>query len=565
MATVALGRQPLRSLLTALVGVVPFEEQPFQQQILRDPGSLATEISTILPPGVGLLLFVDHLEEISSSNASADEARLVAVALGSLLTRSPNLRMLMAVRSDQVARVASLPGFGEALQGCVYVLRPLGAERLRETILGPAQAKGSHFESLETVTTLIDSSVGSDGGLPLLQLALAELWEAREGSSITATALEAIGGLAGAIARHADHVIGSMLADRRLLARRLLCAMVGVNGHVRSCQEPELLRFDPGVPAVLETLVRSRILFVRSTADGVAYELAHALLATNWPTLQRWLIEPTTGAGLKPSADLQSGSMPMLPSIGARLRTIRIWILVAIAFLATATYVGVELRANRIQQKRAAGYVQQGQRELMVARSLQAELLLLRGQAFSAFDAGKGDEVDQLLARAHTAALAADRAYGRASHQLETALSIDGGRTDIRSTLADILYERALSAEADHQESMLEDLLQRLALYDDSGLRRQRWSRPGHVTLLSVPESSAVQVTRCANDMQKRWSVVTTWSLGSTPLASIELEPGPYVFIFSAPGYETLRLPIVIGRGAELERNLTLTKAANSP
>jgi len=559
---VAVGRQPLRSLLAGLGSLLETSEAELYDRIVADPNTLLDTVRERLPEGVGLLVFVDQLEELVTC-PNVEEARLLAMTLGSLLVRTPQLRLLMAVRSDYVGRVGALPGLAEAASRCLYVLRPLGPERLREIVTNPAHAKGVRFETPALVATLVDASAKCDGSLPLLQLTLAELWEARDGSVITQAALEAIGGLAGTLARHADHVIGSMLAERRHVARRLLCTLVAPSGNIRSCSEAKLQELDSAALGVLDVLVRARLVFVRSTPDGAVYELAHPALLDGWPTLRRWLADSEALSTSREGAERLRDS-PSKPRALDRSR-LRFNVIAGALGLSAAVYGGMTLRTSLLQRQQVAAYVQQGQRELTVARSLQAELMQLTEQALAAFAQQRTEESEQLLGRAHVAAVSADRAYGRASHQLEAALNINGGRTDLRDALADILYERALSAEADHQEGLVEELLQRLALYDSSGQRRQRWSRPAHVTLTSTPEAASVHVTRLTADAQKRWSVVTTWSLGSTPLSRVELEAGPYIFVVSAPGFMPMRHSRIISRATDIEQYLTLAKLTPGP
>ncbi len=565
IASVTLGRQPLRALVSGLSATVEISEEQLHSCLSTDPSKLAGELSTRLPRSTGLLLFVDQLEELVTC-ANPEEARAIALGLSSLLFRTSNLRLLTAVRSDYVARVGALPGLAEAVSRCLHVLRPLSAERLRDIVVGPATAKGVRFESSALVNSLIDSMGHSEGGLPLLQLVLAELWEAHDGSSITPATLEAIGGVSGALTRHADHVIGSMLAERRSVARRIFCALALSSSTPASCLESELLTLDPGVPAVLESLARSRLLFARSTADGTNYELAHVALRSGWPTLQRWLAEPNSGGGNpKGTAERATGSTPAVGEATAKTHRLR-YAAVALAIaLALLGYGGLEVRARVARQRLVAGYVQQGQLELKVARSLKDEMFQLQDRAFTAFEGQQAEESEHLLTRAHSAAGAADRAYGRASHQLEAALNIDGSRTEVRDTLADILYERALAAELDHQEGLLEDLLQRLSLYDTSGQRQQAWSRPGRVTLTSTPPAASVQISRCTLDEKKRWTVVTTWNLGSTPLPQIELDPGRYIFFLNMPGFMPIRRPILVGRAANINQHFDLKRLANNP
>ena len=69
-------------------------------------------------------------------------------------------------------------------------------------------------------------------GYPLLQFALTELWEARdrEQGLITTEAVQAVGGVGGALARHADRVVRQLLPEERSEARRLLMGLVTAEG-----------------------------------------------------------------------------------------------------------------------------------------------------------------------------------------------------------------------------------------------------------------------------------------------------------------------------------------------
>jgi len=77
----------------------------------------------------------------------------------------------------------------------LFVLRPLTPERMRDVILGPAQVTGTRFESEEMVEELVTATAAAEGSLPLLQFALAELWEGRDTATntITRAALESVG------------------------------------------------------------------------------------------------------------------------------------------------------------------------------------------------------------------------------------------------------------------------------------------------------------------------------------------------------------------------------------
>jgi hypothetical protein len=90
------------------------------------------------------------------------------------------VRVLMTVRGDFLTYLAALLGLGEELSRALYLLRPLSPAAMREAIVGPARRKGVTFESEALLDDLVGSGARAPGGLPLLQFAMEELWEARD-------------------------------------------------------------------------------------------------------------------------------------------------------------------------------------------------------------------------------------------------------------------------------------------------------------------------------------------------------------------------------------------------
>lgn len=139
------------------------------------------------------------------------------------------------------------------------------------------------FESEKLVEDLISGTLRTDGGLPLLQFALAELWQARDvqRQQITASALAQIGGVEGALAQHADRIVQTLLPGQRPAAQRLLIALVSVAG-LRVRRSADELLLQPGDLLVVETLVRGRLLVARGQAEQTLYEIAHEALVQGW-------------------------------------------------------------------------------------------------------------------------------------------------------------------------------------------------------------------------------------------------------------------------------------------
>ena len=181
------GRRPVVALAAALSPALEVNEEALEAWVASEPAALARALQRARQktPGFGLLVFVDQAEELFTL-APASESVVVAEALGALGT-TPHARVLLAVRGDFVTRLASLPVIGEDLAASLYLLRPMTAEKLREVVVGPARARGFRYESDAMVQRLVSSGLSSPGALPLLQFALAELWEARNEESEAST------------------------------------------------------------------------------------------------------------------------------------------------------------------------------------------------------------------------------------------------------------------------------------------------------------------------------------------------------------------------------------------
>lgn len=603
IAVLVPGARPLSALAGALATTLRLSEPELAELLRSDPAGFGRSLHQLLVrthgERGGLLIFIDQMEELVTL-ASPEEARIVGEALGSLLAKLPGLRLLLTARSDFLGRIATVPGIGEAVTRTLYILRPLGAEKIREAIVGPAHAKGVLFESQALVTGLVESTANTDGALPLLQFTLAELWEARDGKCITATALKAIGGVTGALARHADHVLGGLPDAQREAARRILLALVTLEGTRARRTEAEVVGGEPAARVALETLVKGRLLVARDTPEGAAYEVAHEALIKGWDTLRRWLEEFAESRAARQRLEAAAAEWRRLGRVkealwggrqlaeatildavdigpreaeflaasrhrAQRRRHVRNAALLALPLALLSLYGSVQYIAHQELRRRVAGYLQQGSQQLGEARRRNAEIEQLRHDAFTAFDTYHQIDGEMLWQQVLTDSQESDRAYGRASQTFEAALTADGSSTEARSLLADSLFERALAAERDYRTSQLEDLLQRLALYDKSGERRRRWSAPGRVVLTSTPPGAQVTVVRYDRDLHGRSLTGPVRALGATPIAGLELPPASYLFTFQLPGHAAVRYPLVIERASQNSITVPLPPAAAIP
>jgi len=180
------------------------------------------------------------------------------------------------------------------LQSRPILLRQMTEEGIRAAIVKPALRKGISFKSDELVDELARTSAEMPGGLPLLEFALAEIWQAREGESkmLTREALRPIGSVSGALARHADAVLERLSSNEKRAARRVLLKLTHANRTRARRTWKELGGDDPETRVALDALVRGRLIVAKKGADDeAAHEVAHEALLREWQTLRGWLDE----------------------------------------------------------------------------------------------------------------------------------------------------------------------------------------------------------------------------------------------------------------------------------
>jgi formylglycine-generating enzyme required for sulfatase activity len=601
VTTLVPGAHPVAALAAALAPHLGAPEAALAQRMTEDPSAAARELRGLLGRDRGLVVFIDQLEELSTLS-DPREATTAAEVLGWLVAPSASLRLLATVRGDFLGRLAALPAVGDVVARSLYVLRPLTAERLRDAIVGPAQALGVRFESDAMIDALVGSTVDAEGGLPLLQFALAELWDARDAATsfIPAAALTALGGVEGALQRHADDVLARMVPEVARAARRLAPRLVTAAGTRARRAEEELTAGDPRARAALDALVRGRLVVARETAEGSGYEIAHEALLGTGGVLSRWLAggaearavrerlaaavsewrrlgrarealwsarQLTEVAGLDPDeltrdeADFVATSRRAL----RRARAARTAAVLAVPLALALGYGGVALETRRAQSRRIDAHLGRGDAALVEARAARAQAGALRREAFAGFDRRDRDPAEQVWARARAVEATVPTLYGRASQELETALMLVPARADLRARFADLLAERALAAEEGRADAQKDELLRRLAVYDDGGARAARFHAPATLSITTRPPGAAVTLARYGEREPGRLALEAARALGPSPLPEVTAEPGSYLLTFTLAGRAPVRFPVLLGRTAREELALDLPRAEDVP
>lgn len=199
---------------------------------------------------VHLLLVVDQLESLFGTTGQSAFNKVLRA-----FVNSGRVWLLATLRSDRYQELQLDPDLLLIKRaGATYDLPPPGSAEISDMVKGPARAGGLIFEEREgkSLAHVLIQAVPNADALPLLQMALAQLFEKRDGVELTYAAYEAISGIEGAIASHANTVFASV----PLLAQR---------------------EFDPLVQALVRDVARGsdgQIRFTTRTADRKTYEVS---------------------------------------------------------------------------------------------------------------------------------------------------------------------------------------------------------------------------------------------------------------------------------------------------
>lgn len=291
------GRAPTTSHEDAAVSCRVDETDVLAAQLTAQPQQLSTKLRELAQPhGVRVVLFVDQLEELFTlvDDVETRESFLRAIC-GAADHPADPVRVVLTMRDDFFGRIAMSSGARGAFDS-VTVLQRLERGALAESLTKPLELVGYRFEDEATVEDMVDAVHGEQTGLPLLQFTAQLLWEQRdrEAKLLLRSSFQAIGGVTGALASHADGVLETLSAPQQRIARQTLLRLVTSERTRRVTTKDRVLDgLGPQGLVVLDRLIEARLLAVhKETSDASAsLELAHESLIACWGTLRRWLDE----------------------------------------------------------------------------------------------------------------------------------------------------------------------------------------------------------------------------------------------------------------------------------
>nr|WP_045120537.1 protein kinase [Haliangium ochraceum] len=436
----------------ANAGLAPLA--PLIGRIQAEPGYLGARLRARASSKLRrCVVFVDQLEELYTLGASADEraAFLASLTAAADDAASP-LRVIVSMRADFLDRLTEDRQMGAEITRSLLLLPPMDASGMRQALLGPLAAADYRFESDDMVERMVEALGHTQGALPLLQFTAARLWELRDTGRrlLTEASYEQLGGVAGALATHADAVLAGLSSTRQAVARAVFERLVTperTRALVSVAELRGLHRDSDTVDDIVQHLAAMRLVVIErgEQADECIVELVHESLIDRWPTLARWLDENHEDAAflarLRAAAQewRRSGRDPGLLWHGPRARAAQRW------------YAGYHGRLAQREQDYIDAVMALAERAVRTRRRLAAALvsvttLVALAMAWLAWQ--------QSMARREAAEHAQQAATAAALAEQEAARARDATRMSaLRSMPDDPTTQLALLREIEGTES----------------------------------------------------------------------------------------------------------------
>ncbi|WP_420630210.1 hypothetical protein [Candidatus Leptofilum sp.] len=254
-------------------------------------------------PTAKLLLYCDQFEELYTQVADVEQRRRfldVVLAGFDQPDKAYDATLVLTLRADFLGQVLAYPKMVATLQDRDIKIGLMSPDELETAIVQPAANAGVGFAD-GLVTRILEDVGDHAGNLPLLEFALTLLWERQSDGQMSHAAYEEIGGVSGALARHADETLARLTQDDPALEEAIQRVMVqlvhpgaGAEDTRRIARRTDL---DEAGWALVPQLADARLLITNledqaidpSSQTAETVELIHEALIQHWGRLQEWM------------------------------------------------------------------------------------------------------------------------------------------------------------------------------------------------------------------------------------------------------------------------------------
>lgn len=304
--------KPIANLCASLLSIASRPPADLDMRLRTDAHSLNSAVIEILgETGSDVLFVIDNLEELfTQTEDPAERTQYTNLLYNAVTAPASRVRVVVMMRADYYDRPLQYEHFGALMQERTHLVLPLTRVELTRAIRSPSERVGLQVDR-DLLEVILADVEDAPGALPLLQYALSETYEHREGRRLTASGYRATGGVFGALSRRAEEVFMSLSAlpmpsaarpttalSEQDVARQIFLRLVTITEmgyRRRRAARSELIALhDPSlVNRVIDAFGEVRLL----TFEGELgtrepkVEIAHEALIRVWQRYQTWLEE----------------------------------------------------------------------------------------------------------------------------------------------------------------------------------------------------------------------------------------------------------------------------------
>ena len=300
------GRHPIEALTLALEECLRDRSHKAIREDLEDESTrglhlIATHLAE--QPDTKVVLVVDQFEELFTLTASEQERKQFIDLLVTASTEPGGaLLVILTLRADFYDRPLYYPELGQIIEKQGKLVYPMNVKELQAVIERPAALPDVQVTFEEgLVGDLLFEVQGQIGALPLLQFTLDQLFQRRTGHQLIREAYDEIGGVKGALSKHAEDTYAALPSeDHRRLAHALFLRLIFPGATEQDTTRRRAILSELSLEDATETrllretadaFVAARLLTTNEIAGITTIEVSHEALIREWVRLTNWLRE----------------------------------------------------------------------------------------------------------------------------------------------------------------------------------------------------------------------------------------------------------------------------------
>jgi uncharacterized protein YjbI with pentapeptide repeats len=254
-----------------------------------------------------MVLVIDQFEESFTLCQNLEEReQFFACLIGALDIATDKFCLAIAMRADFFGKCVEREygGLSKRIAAHLVAVTPMNDDELREAIAKPAAIVGCEVEPI-LIEEIVRDVAGAPANLPLMQFALSELWQLRDGNRLTLQAYkQELGGITGALEKRANAVYAQFTdeLDKRAVKHIFLSLTQlgeGTEDTRRRVVMSNLVTANLSLEAierVVRRLADEKLVVTDDREKGkvsgdAIVDVAHEALIRGWSKLQDWLNE----------------------------------------------------------------------------------------------------------------------------------------------------------------------------------------------------------------------------------------------------------------------------------